>query len=112
MPSYSHKRPASKGDIVPRLVRTSQNPISGQIEHVLLDRVQLAYEQMCREFDRLAMPMSLGEIERLAERVMLLGLEKMRHTDADKDAPLVALIMALANRVAIQSEMLSKKAGG
>ena len=47
-PSWSRARPKSKGDIVPKIVRTHMDSVSGELTRVILDDVQLRYESVVR----------------------------------------------------------------
>jgi hypothetical protein len=84
-PSYSRRRPKSRGDIVEPTHRTSQ------------DAVQVAYERVRQVYDQWRMGMSPGDLERLADAVMVMTMESRRHRERDVDA-LRALLAAMNGR--------------
>jgi hypothetical protein len=96
-PSYSRRRPKSRGDIVEPTHRTSQDAVTGEVVRVELDAVQVAYERVRQVYDQWRMGMSPGDLERLADAVMVMTMESRRHRERDVDA-LRALLAAMNGR--------------
>jgi hypothetical protein len=98
-PSYSRRRPKSKGDIVERTERVSRNPVTGEIERVELDGVQLIFEATVRAMEAAFArhKTTTADLERLADMLAFLAVRTKRHTDADLDA-MRALLAAMNGR--------------
>ena len=115
--SYSRPRPKSKGDIQPKLVRTTMNQVSGELEHVILDAVQVAYEHAIGIFggvsayDHKAKSLDPAEMRRFREKCVwyLLGLlVRDPCFNQDEIGRLRELCLALGERCHAQSELLAQ----
>lgn len=65
----------------PKRVRVSENPVSHELEHVVLDAPQKAFERICAFADAEARKLSNGDAMKLGALLQEYGRRMQRHSE-------------------------------
>jgi hypothetical protein len=72
-----------KKDVKRKDVRVSRDPVTGKLESVVLDAVQLAFERCTQVIEGKMMALSNGDVHRLAAKLADWLARMQPHRDSD-----------------------------